>query len=112
MKKIITVLAVAVFTLTSTIAATAQRPSPGAKWISERGYWVVEGNRHQPRQNTIRFYNNDDVLVYQETLVDTRLHINRKKTRIALKQALDAAVVAWEGKKSLDSDHYVSLILK
>ena len=112
MKKLITVLAVAVFTLASTIAATAQRPSPATKWISDRGYWVVEGNRHQPRQHTIRFYNNDNVLVYQETLADTRLRINRKKTRIALKKALDAAVVAWEGKRSLESDHYVSLILK
>lgn len=98
--------------LMSLVGATAQRPLPSSKIISERGYWVVEGNKKQARQHTIKFYNNDDVLVYQEIIADKKIHLNRKKTRIALKTALDAAVVAWEGRKTLDPEHSVSLILK
>ena len=44
------------------------------KWASDKGYWVVEGNIHSPLDHTIRFYNNDDVLIYKEMVSGTKIN--------------------------------------
>lgn len=88
--------AVALMFLLSRHVAEAQEVLP--KWISEKGYWVVESNLKSPRNHLIRFYNNDHLLIYQEELNGMKLNVRRRKVRMKLKQALDTALIAWEHK--------------
>ncbi|MBN8878845.1 MAG: hypothetical protein E6Q24_08815 [Chitinophagaceae bacterium] len=98
MKKMIkTGLFTAALLLAFFIAPAQENSIP--KWVSEKGYWVVEGNVHTPLNNIIRFYNNDDALVYTESLKGVKLNINKRKVKMKLKQALEAAIIAWESKK-------------
>ena len=52
------------------------------------GFWVVEHNINLPRVQTIKFYNDNNKLIYEET-VYSKLNIKKKKTRLALDQVLD-----------------------
>lgn len=76
------------------------RPFP--KWVSEKGYWQAETNIHRPWSTTIRFFNNDGILVYQENIEGRYLDLTRKKTLKRLKKLCDRAVVTWENGRKID----------
>ena len=83
------------------------------KWVSDKGYWVVEGNIHSPREHTVRFYNNDNVQIYKETISGTKINFKRAKVKMKLKQALESAILAWERNKAPEENkEYVSFLLK
>ena len=69
------------------------------RWVSKMGFWVVESNKSTPRSHIIRFYNNNNVLVYRETLSDVRLNLNKARVKMKLKRVLETSVVAFEKKK-------------
>ena len=96
MKKIIkTGLFIAAFTLTYFIASAQQEDNPVPKWVSEKGYWVVESNKNTPKDSKVYFYNSDHVLVYQEEIKNQKLKL-KKKTLMKLKAALEEAVDSYE----------------
>jgi hypothetical protein len=66
------------------------------EWASAKGWWQVETATRAPKQQTVYFFNLNGVLVYKEKLEGTRLNPEKRKTKMHLKQALEAAVVAWE----------------
>ncbi|WP_207511190.1 hypothetical protein [Longitalea luteola] len=72
-----------------------QAPPP---WASDKGWWMVESNIHTPKQNTVYFFNNDGVLVYKERVEGKRIDPAKKRTRMHLKRALEASLLAWEEK--------------
>lgn len=74
------------------------------RWASDRGYWVVESNIHTPLNHTVRFYNNDNILVYQETLTGVKLNPDRRRTKMKLKKILESSVTAWEKKGAKSED--------
>jgi len=92
-------LLVAIFTLSYFVAPAQEQKHTGPKWISQKGYWVVEGNVKTPLTNTIRFYDNDDELLYTEKLDGVKLNINRRKVRMKLKQVLESAILVKAGKE-------------
>lgn len=65
------------------------------RWVSEKGYWIVESNIHVPKQYIVRFYNNDHTLVYKEEIKGMTLKLERRKVKMHLKQVLEAALYAW-----------------
>ena len=69
------------------------------RWVSDKGYWVVESNINSPRDHIIRFYNTDNVLVYKETLPGVKLNSEKRKIKMKLKKILESSVVAWEKRK-------------
>jgi hypothetical protein len=82
------------------------------RWVSDKGYWVVENNIHDPFNHIIRFYNNDDVMVYKETLSGVRLNTNKVKVKMKLKKVLETSALAWEQKKVSEEDkQYLAAIL-
>jgi len=84
-----------------------------AKCISVKGYWVIENNIKSPKSNTIYFYNNDNVMVYKETVDGIRINTNKRKTLLKLKSALEQAVVAWEnGRTKNDNELLVVTAFK
>lgn len=75
-----------VFTIFSLISAGAfaqhtpfqqeRRPKfPG--WVSDKGYWVVESNINTPLNHIISFYNNDNELLYKETLIGVKMKLKK-----------------------------------
>lgn len=69
------------------------------RWVSDKGYWVVESNINSPRDHIIRFYNTNNVLVYKETLAGVKLNAEKTKVKMKLKKILESSVVTWEKKK-------------
>lgn len=68
-------------------------------WVSDKGYWVVESNIHSPLHHVIRFYNNDNELLYKETLTGIKLDPEKRKVKMKLKKILESTVLAWKKKK-------------
>lgn len=69
------------------------------KWLSRKGYWMVESNVKTPKSSIIYFFNNDNVMVYKERVDGIRLKISKTKTRMRLKDILEQSVTAWEQKR-------------
>lgn len=72
------------------------KSSQGPKWISEKGFWVVESNIHQPRKSIIYFYNNKKELVYKELITDEKFKLHKRKTLIRIKNTLETVLIAWD----------------
>lgn len=96
------------------LAAFSQEPDSAIpRWVSGKGYWIVESNINTPLRHTIRFYNNDHVLLYRENLEGVKLDPAKRKVKMKLKKVLEAAVLAWEKKKVPEENKdYVMAILK
>lgn len=81
-------------------AQEEEQPEPqktvAPKWVSQKGYWVVEGNLHTPKSNVIYFYTNDNVLVYKEKVEGMKIKTGKTKVCMKLKAALEGAVAVWE----------------
>ena len=65
-------------------------------WASDKGYWVVETNKKTPKDAIVYFYNNDHLLVYKEEIRNQKLKLNRKKTLLHLKAALEESIARHE----------------
>jgi hypothetical protein len=88
--------AVFIFLLPVCIAFGQQATQKQPGWVSANGYWVVEGNIHSPLQHTIRFYNNDHLLVGKKEISGMRLNVNKRRVKMKLKAMLETSLLAWE----------------
>jgi len=106
MKKSIKQLFVIAGLLLLGVAATAQQEevsttaSATPRWVSAKGYWVVESNIKSPKSSVIRFYNNEHTMVYSEKIEGVALKLQRRKVKMHLKKVLESSVVAWEANRS------------
>jgi hypothetical protein len=103
MKKQLLVALVLGLVMQTTLFAQ-DKPRVAPEWVSEKGWWMVESNIHAPKKHIVYFYNNDGVLVYKEKIEGLRIRPARKATKMQLKQALETAVLAWEGKQQLKEE--------
>ena len=74
------------------------------KWVSTIGYWVVESNVYVPRHHIVYLYNNDNMLVYKETLDGITLKLKKRKTKMQLKKLVDQTVLAYLQKQKGSED--------
>jgi hypothetical protein len=117
MKKVLKSFAMlALFTLVSSILFAQEkeefiRSTP--RWISDRGYWVIESNIKTPDTSVVHFYNNNNLEVYAEKLQGITLNLKKRKTLMGLKKVLDESLVAWEQSHlSKDNTQLVANVLK
>jgi len=83
------------------------------RWVSDKGYWVVESNIHSPLNHIVWFYNNDNVLIYKEAVTGIKLNEAKRKIKMKLKKVLEASVTAWEQKRVMEENKdYVAAMLK
>ena len=95
-----------------TQSVTAQSEKLPA-WLSEKGYWVIESNVKTPKNCVVHFYNNDHAVIYREKIEGLKLNLNRKKTLMRLKVALEQALTKWEITHTLkENDQLVANALK
>lgn len=77
-------------------AANAQEPNSfKAPWTSDKGYWNTESNIHDPLNHIIRFYTNDGRLLHTEKLSGVKLNIDKRKTKMKLKKALEQTIALY-----------------
>ena len=99
MKKVIVTTAILILTALSFTAAAQDEEQSAPRtprWISEKGYWVVESNVHTPYHSIIHFYNNDNVQVYKEVVDGIKINLEKKRTKMRLKKILEQSIFAWE----------------
>ncbi len=83
------------------------------KWVSTTGYWVAESNINTPKHNTLYFYNNDDVLVYKETMDGVVLKLNKRRIKMRLKKLVDQTVTAYAQKQTAaENEMLVAKLIK
>ena len=112
LKFLIATLAIFLSSFTSFAQEETQTTS-SSKWVSDKGYWVIESNTKDPLQHAIRFYTNDDVLVYKEAVAGVKLNPAKRKVKMMLKKVLETSLLAWEKKKTPEENmNYVMAILK
>ena len=109
MKAAINLSALIFLFLTTSIASFAQDeeqslPQRIPRWISDKGYWVVESNIKTPYNSIIHFYNNENVLVYREKVEGVKINLNRARTKMRLKKILEQSIVAWEKSHTIKED--------
>ena len=102
-KKIASSLAVITLLLFS-FSAFSQDAARIPAWLSDKGYWVVETHLKQPRQATIRFYNNEHVLVGVSNMSGSRLNIKKTKVKLQLKAMLEASLLQWTNRQNTRGD--------
>ena len=71
------------------------------KWVSDKGYWMIESNIYSPRKYIIYFYNNNSELIYKEKIEGVFLDLNRTRVKMNLKRALEIALLAWQKEQKL-----------
>jgi hypothetical protein len=74
------------------------------RYVSDKGFWMVQSNVSNPKESIIYFYNNNKVEVYKEVVSGEKLKLNKRKTLMSLKKILETAVLAWEQNKPIKED--------
>lgn len=70
--------------------------------VVREGSWVVEWTP-KSRRCVVRFYNNQQALIYEET-VDRPLNIARRQTKRNLDMALEQAMYVWNATHKVPTD--------
>ncbi len=100
-----------VFTLN--LASTAGQAQTRHSDLPQTGFWVVETGARAKDGSTLRFYNDDKQLIYEEHLAGTRLDVRRSKTVAFLNRALDKMMVNWLVTRQVKTDgHWVAELRK
>ena len=99
-KKIGKYAAAVIFILASFNAFSQSEPHRIPAWVSDKGYWVVENNLHQPLQQTIRFYNNENIMIGTKDISGRKLNLKKRKTKMQLKSMLESSLLEWARTKT------------
>ncbi|GAB2826398.1 hypothetical protein [Ferruginibacter profundus] len=82
-----------------------------SRWISAKGFWVIESNIKTPKTATVHFYTNHQQLISSIAVEGRVLNIEKRKTLKTLKKALEVAVDSWAKNGSVkDEDMLVALL--
>jgi len=71
----------------------------GAQAKTGDGFWVVESSLAAPQDVIVRFYEQGNVLIYEEHLTGVRMDISSRSTRRKLDRSLLDAQAAWQESK-------------
>jgi hypothetical protein len=84
-----------------------------AACVPVNGYWVLVSNVHVKNKTTVQFYNNENLLMYEEVVQGQKMDISKLKTLRSLKKGLDYAFIAYnQQKKALFDKNWVAVNLK
>ncbi|GAB4028881.1 hypothetical protein [Spirosoma gilvum] len=90
----------ALFLLATSFATQAQ--SLKESLAPQDGFWVIE-TAPKSSTSTVRFYTNDQRLIYQET-INRKLNIRRLQTKKQLNVALEQALFVWNATHKVPTD--------
>lgn len=72
--------------------------------VPENGFWELIFNESGPAGTTIKFFNLQEHLIYEEHLDGVRLDARRRKICRLLNRSLRTALAAWEKNKMVMKD--------
>jgi hypothetical protein len=84
------------FGLFFTVGFSQDERPVSAPWASDKGYWVVQNNIQDPLNQVVRFYTNENVLIHTESLSGVKLNTRKRRMKMKLKKALEAAVSLYD----------------
>lgn len=117
MKTKISFIALCLFFSISAFAQTEETTENNSvytpKWVSEKGYWVIESNIHSPKISTIYFYSTQNELMYKESVDGKLLNPNKRKVKMQLKKVLEQTSLAFEkSKKARENEAWVAKAIR
>lgn len=83
------------FFFVALVAATPVLAQTSRPALPQTGFWVVETAPKAQSGSTVRFYTNENTLIYEEFLDGKCLNVRKAKTQAFLHRALDKAMVNW-----------------
>jgi len=89
MKQITKTMTGFLFLLMISGTINSQEQDHTVPWVSDKGFWTTESNIHDPLDHIIRFYTNDGRLFHTEKLSGVKLDVDKRKTKMKLKKALE-----------------------
>lgn len=100
MKRLIStaVLTMAILFLATGASAQQKDVTP------DNGSWQLVSNLQDKSKVTVQFYTNDGTLMYEETLHNTRLNINKRKTVRHLNTVLKEVYTNWVKNRSVTTE--------
>ncbi|MFN4313622.1 MAG: hypothetical protein ACK4E0_04960 [Chitinophagaceae bacterium] len=90
-RKFLAALIIAVLSSTAQAQNTVRTPD----WVCESGYWVVESNLQSAREQTIFFYNDQNLLIGKESIVGKKLKLHKPRVLRFLKKELESKLQNW-----------------
>ncbi len=104
MRKLLSLLMVSLMVTTAVLAQEPEETTPTPKWISEKGYWIIESNVKTPTTSIIHFYDINNNKIYSEKVEGVQLNLKKRKTLMLLKKALDESLIAYANTKRARQD--------
>jgi len=101
---------VLLFSSNRTLAAGADSTLP--RWLSDKGYWMIESKIQSPDTSLVHFFTNDGILVYQERIEGERLNLRKLRIRMQLKRVLEASLVAYKNREAIQPGMLTALLRK
>ena len=92
MKRVVCI--VAVLTLMGSMRLMAAKPKPAP--MPENGYWEIVTREKGPAKTTVKFFDLENHLIYEERLEGVRLDGTNRRVCRRLNNSLQTALVAWE----------------
>jgi hypothetical protein len=94
MKKIIPTLMVLVMTLSGFVLNAQQKET-----ITDNASWQLVSNVQDKSKVTVQFFTKEGILMYEETLYNVKLNLNKKKTIRHLNAVLKEVYTTWVNKR-------------
>lgn len=87
------------------VAATVfTAPLMAQDWVPEKGYWEVITQETHLRRATVRFYDLESHLLYEEKVQGMRIDLRNRKTCLRLNKILLTALAAWKENRPMRKD--------
>jgi hypothetical protein len=111
MKKTITLIALTVVMFSFATGSFAQDTK---STVPENGYFVLVSNKNVAKVTTVRFYNNDNTMIYEEKVTGVEIDLDNKATVDQLNLGLEKALTAYNNnqKMTITKDLVASIIKK
>lgn len=91
--------------MAQTLPAKKEKSRPRLPaWVSDKGYWVLESNINTPGSHTVLFYDNNNKLMYRETINGVKLNPESRRTKMKLKKALENSALSWTSGSVAEAD--------
>jgi len=105
MKKNLIVLAVLLMFILLDFQLSAQKKQ---NYVPEKGCWQLVWNKKDKKTVTVKFYNEQNEMIYEETVYHTKMNADRTKVRRQLFYALQDAYNQWAVHQRINSTDLIA----
>lgn len=89
-------------------AATQMFAQNKPDFVPEKGYWQLVSNVKNKKNVTVRFFNSNNEMIYEETLTNAKMNPERRKVRRQLYYAFQDAYNQWALSQKISSTDLIA----